>query len=164
VPKSKQQSGHATAEQDGLSKLMSVLESLRLGPQLSDPQNALIAEYEDIKQRLAGPTFSAPPPQITGLDTDNGKVKIYGKHLRDVRVLRIAGARVTRDHFQWKDQAQLERGDKPHIEADVPAEAGTGPITVFTSGGSATSPAELSVKGSRGRVQSTLHDPAPDSG
>jgi hypothetical protein len=146
VPKSKQQTGHATAERDGLSELMSVLESLRSRPQLSDPQNALIAEYEVIKQRLAGPTFTTPPPQITGLDTDNGTVKIYGQHLRDARVLRIAGARVTRDHFHWKDQAQLGRGDKPHIEADLPAEARTGPITVFTPGGSATSPTELSVK------------------
>jgi hypothetical protein len=164
VPKSKQQSGPATAEQDGLTKLMSVLESLRPGAQLSDAQKALIAEYEDLRQRLAGPTFGAPPPDITGVETGDGKVKIYGKHLRDVRLLRIAGARVTREHYQWKDREQLERGDEPHLEADVPAEAGIGPVTVFTSGGSATSRGELSVEDSRRRGESNLRDPGPDSG
>jgi hypothetical protein len=134
-----EQSGLAVQDDGFNEQLLSVLRSLRPGTrELTDGQKALIAEYEYISERLTGPIFSPPAPQITGFDTEGQKVKVYGRYLSGATVLNVGGTRVTREHFRFREGAKPE-GGASYIEADVPIGAEAGPITVFTSGGSATS-------------------------
>jgi hypothetical protein len=128
----------ATQEDGFNERLLGVLRSLRPGTrELTDGERALIAEYEYIAERLARPVFSPPAPQLTGFDIDGQKIRVYGRYLSDATVLNLGGTRVTREHFRFREGAWAGRGE-PFIEADVPAGAAAEPITVFTSGGSAT--------------------------
>ena len=134
-----EQPGQAAQEDAFQDQLLSVLRSLRPGTRdLTDSQKALLAEYEYIGDRLAGPIFSPPAPQITGLDEQGQTVKVYGRYLSGATILNVGGTRVTREHFRFMEGGE-RAGGAPYIEADVPTEAGVGPVTIITPGGSATS-------------------------
>jgi hypothetical protein len=133
--------------------LLSAIRSLRPGVrELTDNELAVIAEYAYIKEQLAGPQFGSPAPQITRVEASDGDLRIFGKHLRGVRVIKVAGDRMTR--FQITD------GAEPHIEAELPKGAADGPITVFTTGGGvATSQLRLADSGATKR---TKPSPTPE--
>jgi hypothetical protein len=121
---------------NGLAPLVSAVESLRLGTRrLSDGQQSVLAEYEHIVEQLSAPTFTPPAPEISEFVADEGKVKIYGKHLRQPISVTIAGVRARA--FEVKAGGEDESA---YIEADVPARADAGPIVVLTSGGSGAAP------------------------
>lgn len=114
-------------------ELLSALRSLRPGVrQLSEEQEEVIAEYEHIKDQLAGPSFGPLPPQITGYERVDGTTRIYGTNLAAATVVKVGGTRVTRGGFRFCD------GDEPYIEVQLPQGGTSGPVTVFTSGGLAT--------------------------
>jgi hypothetical protein len=118
-------------ESEGFTQLVSAVKSLRPGTrQLSDGQQTVIAEYEHIVEQLRPPTFSPPAPEISDFRVEDGKVKIFGKHLRQPITVTIARVRT---RFEVKE---AEEGESPYIEADVPEKADAGPIVVLTSGGS----------------------------
>lgn len=119
---------------------------LRPGVRLTEGQRAVIAEYAYIKEQLAGPQFGSPAPQITRIEASDGNVKIFGKHLRGVRVINVAGARMSRARFQVTDDAE------PHIEAELPKGAAAGPVTVLTTGGVATGQLRLEDSGATERT------------
>jgi hypothetical protein len=126
----------------GIGRLVSAVESLRPGTRLlTDGQKTVLVEYRHIVDELSSPTFSPPAPVIAEFRSDNGRLRIYGKHLRQPIAITVAGARATQ--FQFKEADEVEGDEAPHIEADVPPEAGTGPIIVLTSGGTATSAVEF---------------------
>jgi hypothetical protein len=101
-------------------------------PEPTEGQKVVIAEYGYIKEQLARPQFGPPAPQITRVEASDGNVRIFGKHLRGVRVINVAGDRLTRARFQVTD------GAEPHIEAELPKGAAAGPVTVLTTGGVVT--------------------------
>jgi hypothetical protein len=113
---------------------LSALRSLRPGVRVpTEGQKAVIAEYAYIKEQLTGPQFGSPAPQITRVEASDGNLRIFGKHLRGVRAINVAGNRVTRARFQITD------GTEPHIEAELPKGAiVAGPVTVLTTGGVVT--------------------------
>jgi len=115
-------------------------------PEPTEDQKAVIAEYAYIKEQLAGPQFGPPRPQITRVEASGGDLRIFGKHLRGVRVVKVAGARMTRERFQITD------GTEPHIEAELPQGAVAGPVTVITTGGVATDQLRLEESGAAERT------------
>lgn len=118
-------------EGNGFAQLVSAVESLRPGTRLlSDCQQTVLAEYEHIFEQLRPPTFSPPAPEISDFRAEDGKVAIFGKHLRQPITVTIAGVRA---RFEVKEAGEDE---SPYIEADVPERADAGPIVVLTSGGS----------------------------
>jgi hypothetical protein len=124
---------------------------LRLGVRLTEGEKVVIAEYAYIKEQLAGPQFGSPAPQITRVEASDGDLRIFGKHLRGVRVINVAGNRMTR--FQITD------GVEPHIEAELPKGAVAGPVTVLTTGGLATDQFRLEDSGATER---TTASPTPE--
>jgi hypothetical protein len=119
-------------EGDGFAQLVSAVESLRPGTRLlTDGQQTVLAEYEHIVEQLRPPTFTPPAPEISDFRAEGGKVKIFGKHLRQPVTVTIAGIRAP--DFEVKEAGQDE---SPYIEAAVPENADAGPIVVLTSGGS----------------------------
>jgi len=118
------------------------VDGLRLGGRLTDGQKAVIDEYAYIKEQLAGPHFAPPAPQITRMEPGDRALRIFGKHLRGVRAINVAGNRVTSARFR------ITEGVEPHIEVDLPTGPVAGPVTVLTTGGVATE-------------QLRLEDPAP---
>lgn len=118
-------------EGDGVARLVSALESLRPGTRLlTDGQQTVLTEYEHIVDQLRSPTFSPPPPEISDFRAEDGKVKIFGKHLRQPITVTIAGFRAD---FEFQEAGE---GESPYIEADVPENAEAGSVVVLTSGGS----------------------------
>lgn len=106
-----------------------------LRPGVREPtknEQVVIDEYAYIKEQLTGPQFGSPAPQITRVEASDGNVRIFGKHLRGIRVIKVAGDRMTRARFQVTD------GAEPHIEAELPKGATAGTVTVLTTGGVAT--------------------------
>ena len=148
-------SGDVTSGGNGAGEpfLLSAIRSLRPGVrELTDNEQAVIAEYAYIKEQLAGPQFGSPAPQITRVEASDGDLRIFGKHLGGVRVIKVAGDRMTR--FQITD------GAEPHIEAKLPKGAADGPVTVFTTGGRvATSQLRLADSGATDRTTSS---PTPE--
>jgi hypothetical protein len=127
--------------------------TLRPGVRLTEGQKAVIAEYAYIKEQLAGPQFGSPAPQITRVEASGGNVRIFGKHLRGVRVINVAGDRMPRARFRVTD------GVEPHIEAELPKGAAAGQVTVLTTGGVATG--QLSLEDS-GATERTTPSPTPE--
>jgi hypothetical protein len=127
-------SGDVTSDGNGAQeRFLSAIRSLRPGVREStEDEKAVIAEYTYIKEQLAGPQFGPPAPQITRVEASNGDLRIFGKHLRGVRVINVAGHRLTPARFQITD------GAEPHIKAELPKRVVTGPVTVLTTGGVAT--------------------------
>ena len=127
-------SGDVASDGNGaMERFLSAIGSLRSGVRmLTEGQKAVIAEYTYIKEQLAGPQFGSPAPQITRVEASDGDLRIYGKHLRGVRVIKVAEDRLTRPRFRITD------GAEPHIEAELPERAVDGPVTVITTGGVAT--------------------------
>jgi hypothetical protein len=117
-------------------------------------QQAVIAEYTYIKEQLAGPRFAPPAPQITRVEASDGDLRIFGKHLRGVRAINIAGDRMARARFQITD------GAEPHIEAELPKGAVAGTVTVLTTGGVATGQLRPADSGATKRTTSS---PAPEA-
>lgn len=76
-------------------------------------------------------------------------MRIFGKHLRGVRVITVAGYRMTRPRFPVTD------GAEPHIEAELPRRAVAGPITVLTMGGVAADQFRLEDSGATERPKSS---------
>jgi hypothetical protein len=114
-------------------RFLTAIGSLR--PGVREPtqnEQVVIDEYAYIKEQLTGPQFASPAPQITRVETSDGNVRIFGKHLRGIRVINVAGDRMTRARFQVTD------GAEPHIEAELPKGATAGTVTVLTTGGVAT--------------------------
>jgi hypothetical protein len=150
-------SGDVTSGGNGAGEpfLLSAIRSLRPGVrELTDNEQAVIAEYAYIKEQLAGPQFGSPAPQITRVEASDGDLRIFGKHLGGVRVIKVAGDRMTRARFQITD------GAEPHIEAKLPKGAADGPVTVFTTGGRvATSQLRLADSGATKR---TKPSPTPE--
>jgi hypothetical protein len=101
---------------------------------LTEGEQAVIAEYAYIKEQLAGPQFAPPAPQITRVEATDGRVRIFGRHLRGVRTINVAGKRVPSARIQVTD------GVEPHIDAELPdgPVAGAVTITLLTAGGIAT--------------------------
>ena len=128
-----------------------------LRPGVREPtqnEQVVIDEYTYIKEQLTGPQFGSPAPQITHVEASDGNVRIFGKHLRGVRVINVAGDRMTRARFLVTDDAE------PHIEAELPKGAADGPVTVFTTGGGvATSQLRLADSGATER---TTPSPTPE--
>jgi hypothetical protein len=147
-------SGDVTSDGNGAAeRFLSAIGSLRPGVRvLTEGQKAVIAEYAYIKEQLAGPQFGSPAPQITRIEASDGDLRIFGKHLRGVRVINVAGDRMTRARFQVTD------GAEPHIEAELPKGAVAGPVTVLTTGGVATG--QLSLEDS-GATERTTPTPSP---
>jgi hypothetical protein len=129
----------------------SAIGSLRPGP--TEGEKAVIDEYAYIKEQLARPQFDTPAPQITRVEASNGDLRIYGKHLRSARTIKVAGDRMTRADFQITD------GVEPHIEAKLPKAAIAGPITVLTTGGLVTDQFRLEDSGATER---TTASPTPE--
>jgi hypothetical protein len=128
-----QQSREAVQEDAFKARLVRAVESLQPGVvPVSEEHEAVIAEYDHIKDQLDGPTFGPLAPKITRYERDDGIVRIYGANLASATVVKVAGTRLTRAGFRFKD------GEQPYIEADVPREAIVGRVTVFGSGGLAT--------------------------
>ena len=128
-------SGDVTSGGNGAEErfLLSAIRSLRPGVrELTDDEQAVIDEYAYIKEQLAGPQFGPPAPQITRIEASDGNMRIFGKHLRGVRAINVAGDRLTRGRFQVTD------GAEPHIEAELPKGAAAGSVTVLTTGGVVT--------------------------
>lgn len=127
-------SGDVTSDGNGAEeRFLSAIGSLRPGVRVpTQDEQAVIDEYGYIKEQLAGPQFGSPAPQITRVEASDGNVRIFGKHLRGVRVIKVAGDRMTRARFQVTD------GAEPHIEAELPERAVAGPVTVLTTGGVTT--------------------------
>jgi hypothetical protein len=97
--------------------------------ELTPDQQAIVTEYALLKLRLAGPTLTLLGPSVTGFQPGGGvpgtKVTITGQGLdRPISV-----------HFASARRAVPRVVDATTIEADVPPEASTGPITVFTADG-----------------------------
>jgi hypothetical protein len=128
----------AASAADGALAQLVVAPGTRL---LSESQRALIVAYEHLREGLSGPTFTPPVPEITRITTAGGKVRIYGRHLRDTVVVNIGGAHITRGSFRFNEGAA--DADGPHIEAEPPPDEPSGPITIFSAGGSATSRQEF---------------------
>ena len=141
-------SGDVTSDGNGAEeRFLSAIRSLRPGVrELTEDQQAVIAEYAYIKEQLAGPQFGSPAPQITRVEASDGDLRIFGKHLRGVRVINVAGDRMTRARFQITD------GAEPHIEAELPKGAVAGPVTVLTTGGVATGQFRLEDSGATERT------------
>jgi hypothetical protein len=133
----------------------SAIGSLGPGPTEDEKavEKAVIDEYAYIKEQLASPQFDTPAPQITRVEASNGDLRIYGKHLRSARTIKVAGDRMTRERFQITD------GVDPHIEAELPKGAVAGPITVLTTGGLATGQFRLEDSGATER---TTASPTPE--
>jgi hypothetical protein len=145
-------SGDITRDGNGAEeRFLSAIGSLRPGP--TEGEKAVIAEYAYIKDQLAGPQFGSPAPQITRVEASDGDLRIFGKHLRGVRAINVAGDRVTRARFQITD------GVDPHIEAELPKGAVAGPVTVLTTGGVATGQLRLEDSGATER---TTASPSPE--
>jgi hypothetical protein len=143
-------SGDVTGDGNGF---LSAIRSLRPGVrEPTEDEQAVITEYAYIKDQLAGPQFGSPAPQITRVEASDGDLRIFGKHLRGVRVIKVAGDRMTRARFQITD------GAEPHIEAELPKGAADGPVTVLTTGGVATSQLRLEDPGA---TEGTTPSPAP---
>jgi hypothetical protein len=141
-------------------RLVSAIESLSPGTrQLTDAQTTVLVEYRHVVDELSSP-FSRPAPEITEVRSDDGKVRIYGKHLRQPIALTVAGVRVMQ--FEFKEAGQVKGDKRPHLEADVPPGASTGAIIVLTSGGSATSPGEFRAADAPGAGQIAA-SPAADT-
>jgi hypothetical protein len=111
---------------------MDAIESQRLGGRLTDGQKAVIDEYAYIKEQLAGPQFAPPAPQITRIEASDRALRIFGKHLRGVRAINVAGNRVTSARYR------ITGGIEPHVEVELPNGPVAGPVTVLTTGGVAT--------------------------
>ena len=140
-------SGDVTSDGKGARSASEAIGSLRPGVRVpTESQKAVIAEYAYIKEQLAGPQFGSPAPQITRVEASDGDLRIFGKHLRGVRVINVAGDRVTRARFQVTD------GAEPHIEAELPKGAVAGPVTVLTTGGVATGQLRLEDSGATERT------------
>jgi len=133
----------ATSDGNGtVERFLSAIGSMRPGVRvLTEGQKAVIAEYAYIKEQLAGPQFAPPAPQITRVEAGNGVLRIFGKHLRGVRAINVAGDRVSRARFQ------ISEGVEPHIEAGLPNGPVAGPVTVLTTGGVATGQLRLEDSG-----------------
>ena len=116
-----------------------------LRPGVRERTEAVITEYAYIKDQLARPQFGSPAPQITRVEASDGDLRIFGKHLRGVRVINVAGDRMTRERFQITD------GAEPHIKAELPKGAIDGPVTVITTGGVATDQLRLEDPGASER-------------
>jgi len=141
-------SGDVTSDGNGAGErfLLSAIRSLRPGVrELTDEEQAVIEEYAYIKEQLAAPQFGSPAPQITRVEASDGDLRIFGKHLRGVRVINVAGDRMTRERFQITD------GAEPHIKAELPKGAIDGPVTVITTGGVATDQLRLEDPGASER-------------
>lgn len=127
--------------------LLSAIRSLRQGVrELTDEEQAVIDEYAYIKEQLAAPQFGSPAPKITHVEASDGDLRIFGKHLRGVRVIKVARARITHPRFQIID------GAEPHIKAKLPKGAVDGPVTVITPGGPATGQLRLEDSGATERT------------
>jgi hypothetical protein len=148
-------SGDVTSDGNGAEeRFLSAIGSLRSGVRVpTESEKAVIAEYAYIKEQLAGPQFGSPVPQITRVEASDGDLRIFGKHLRGVRVINVAGDRMTRARFQITD------GVEPHIEAELPKGAVAGPVTVLTTGGVATGQLRLEDSGATER---TTASPSPE--
>jgi hypothetical protein len=148
-------SGDVTSDGNGAEeRFLSAIRSLRPGVRVpTKDEQVVIAEYAYIKEQLAGPQFGSPAPQITRVEASDGDVRIFGKHLRGVRVINVAGDRMTRARFQITD------GVEPHIEAELPKGAVAGPVTVLTTGGVATDQFRLEDSGATER---TTPSPTPE--
>jgi hypothetical protein len=148
-------SGDVTSDGNGAEeRFLSAIESLRPGVRVpTKDEQVVIAEYAYIKEQLAGPQFGSPAPQITRVEASDGNVRIFGKHLRGVRVINVAGDRMTRARFQITD------GVEPHIEAELPEGAVDGEVTVLTMGGVATGQLRLEDSGAPER---TTASPTPE--
>jgi hypothetical protein len=146
-------SGGLTSDGNGAEeRFLSAIGSLRPGVRVpTEGEKAVIAEYAYIKEQLAGPQFGSPAPKITRVEASDGDLRIFGKHLRGVRVINVAGNRMTR--FQITD------GVEPHIEAELPKGAVAGPVTVLTTGGLATDQFRLEDSGATER---TTASPTPE--
>jgi hypothetical protein len=147
--------GDVTSDGSGSEeRFLSAIGSLRPGVRVpTQDEQAVIAEYSYIKEQLAGPQFGSPKPQITRVEASNGDLRIFGKHLRGVRAINVAGDRMTGARFQITD------GVEPHIEAELPKGAVDGPVTVLTTGGVATGQLRLEDPGATGR---TTPSPTPE--
>ena len=145
-------SGDVTSDGNGAEeRLLSAIGSLRSGP--TEGEKTVIAEYAYIKEQLAGPQFGSPAPKITRVEASDGDLRIFGKHLRGVRVINVAGDRMTRARFQITD------GVEPHIEAELPKGAVDGPVTVLTTGGRVAT-GQLRLEDS-GATERTTASPTP---
>src|SRR5215831_1227801 len=91
-------SGDATSNGKGAEeRFLLAIRSLRPGArELTDEEQAVIDEYAYIKEQLASPQFGSPAPKITRVEASDGDLRIFGKHLRGVRVIRVASARITK--------------------------------------------------------------------
>jgi hypothetical protein len=141
-------SGDVTSDGKGSENgyLLSAIRSLRQGVrELTDEEQAVIDEYAYIKEQLAAPQFGSPAPKITRVEASDGDLRIFGKHLRGVRVIKVARARITQG-FQIID------GAEPHIKAKLPKGAVDGPVTVITKGGPATGQLRLEDSGASERT------------
>lgn len=113
-------------------QLVTAVESLRPGTrQLSPGQQTVLAEYEHIVDQLRPPTFSPPPPEISGFRAEGHTLRIFGRHLHQAITVTIAGVRVPA--FDVREPGEDE---PPYLEMVVPDEVDAGPIVVLTSGGS----------------------------
>jgi hypothetical protein len=142
-------SGDVTSDGKGSEErfLLSAIRSLRPGVrELTDDEQVVIDEYAYIREQLAAPQFGSPAPQITRVEASDGALRIFGKHLRGVRVIKVAGDRMTRPRFQMID------GAEPHIEAELPKGAVAGPVTVITTGGPTTGQFRLEDSGATERT------------
>jgi hypothetical protein len=131
-----EQPAPSSLRDEGISeRLVSLLQSLQPAVRQLDQsqQQAVIAEYTYVKERLAGPSFTTPAPQITRVEATADKIRIFGIHLRGVKAVNIGGARVPRKRFRFLDS------DQPCIEVDVSPGVSAGTITILTAGGAATS-------------------------
>jgi len=139
------------------------VDGLRLGGRLTDGQKAVIDEYAYIKEQLAGPQFAPPAPQITRIEASDRALRIFGKHLRGVRAINVAGNRVTSARFR------ITEGAEPHVEVEWPTGPVAGPVTVITTGGVATE--QLRLEDSTPRLEdpdssepTATPPPRPESG
>jgi hypothetical protein len=142
-------SGGITSDGKGSEeRLLTAIGSLRPGRrEPTKDEQAVIDEYAYISEQLAAPQFGSPAPQITRVEASDGDLRIYGKHLRGVRVIKVGGDRITRPRFQMTDDAE------PHIRAELPKGAVAGPVTVITTGGPATSQLRLEDLGATERTE-----------
>ena len=114
--------------------LIKALEGLRTNVrELTDAQKAIIVEHAFLKERLAGPLLAPPGPVVSAFAPTSGApgtpVTVSGKGFTSALAV----------HFAATRSSDLQISSDTTLTIKVPANAVTGPLTVFTADGAGTS-------------------------
>lgn len=132
--------GYDGREPPWVPHLIKALEGLRTNVrELTDAQKAIIIEHTFLKERLAGPLLAPPGPVVSAFTPTSGApgtpVTVSGSGFTTALAVHFAGTR----------SSDLQISSDTTLTIKVPANAVTGPLTVFTANGAGTSPDNFTV-------------------